>query len=193
MSWRCDIISMESLHKGEALFHAINRAMVNVYSRKLRIPFDLAISKVTESLKKRGFGIITRIDMKTVLKEKINIDFRNYTILGACNPEFAYKAISMESHMGVMLPCNLLVQQHENGEVEISAINPMETIERVLANPSLNEIATEVSTRLRTALDDLHKDLSDTIDVQALPEPVTSPDTGKQAGMERVNPSLELT
>ena len=145
--------------------------MMTIYSRKLRVSFDQAVSKVTEALARRGFGVITTIDVKSVFKQKLNLDFRNYTILGACNPDFAYKAISIESHMGVMLPCNVVVQQHESGEIEISAINPLETIDRVQAAPSLNELAMEVTSRLRAALDDLRKDFRETIETQALPEP----------------------
>ena len=149
--------------------------MSAVYTRKLKVPFEEAISKVTEALASRGFGIVTTIDLKSVFKNKLGVDFRNYTILGACNPEFAYKAVSMESHMGVMLPCNVVVQRHENGEVEISAINPMEGIDRVQATPSLNELAMEVGTRLRAALDDLHKEFHEVIETEALPQNQPAP------------------
>lgn len=149
--------------------------MINVYSRKLSIPFEQAIERLTETLNRQGFGIITNINIKNVFKEKLNIDFRNYTILGACNPEFAYKAISLESHMGTMLPCNLVVQQHENGEVEISAMNPMETLEKVLVTPSLGDIASEVSARLRTALDDLQTPGRELSHVDAIPQPTGGP------------------
>jgi uncharacterized protein (DUF302 family) len=130
-------------------------AMSYYYSRKLKIPFDEVVAKVTQTLKDQGFGIITAIDLKDALKQKIGVDFRNYKILGACNPQFAYKAVSMESHIGVMLPCNVVVQEHENGEVEISAINPIETLDKA-TEPSLAGLAEEVSLRLRAAIDDLH-------------------------------------
>jgi uncharacterized protein (DUF302 family) len=168
-----------------------NSAMTTVYSRKMKMPYGRALTKVTEVLANRGFGIITTIDLKSVFKNKLNVDFRNYIILGACNPDFAYKAVSMESHIGVMLPCNIVVQQHENGEVEISAINPMDSIARVHASPALNELATEVGTRLRAALDDLQKEFHEVIETEALPE--TNLDSGTNQRDQNVNPALELT
>ncbi len=139
------------------------------YSRKLRIPFDDAIARVTVTLKQQGFGIVTTLDIRDTLKKKLNIDFRNYVILGACNPEFAYKAISLESHMGVMLPCNVVVQEHENGEVEVSAINPLETIDKLADTRPLTDIAHEISTRLRIAVDNLHRKTEEARHAEALP------------------------
>lgn len=124
------------------------------YSRKISLSFEDTMTKVTEALQRQGFGIITSIDLKTTLKQKLNVDFRNYRILGACNPQFAHKAVSLEPYIGVMLPCNVVVQEHEDGKVEVSAINPMETMDKGLS-PELSEIATEVSSRLRQAIDDL--------------------------------------
>lgn len=149
--------------------------MTNIYARKLCVPFDQAVAKLSESLNRNGFGVVTTINVKNIFREKLNIDFRNYTILGACVPEFAYKAISLESHIGVMLPCNLVVQQHENGEIEISAMNPMETIEKILETPSLVEVANEVSARLRKALDDLNPEKRGIIEVDAIPQPCSGP------------------
>jgi uncharacterized protein (DUF302 family) len=117
-------------------------------SKKVSGSFDEAIKKVTEELKKEGFGIISEIDLKDKFKEKLNVDFRRYTILGACNPSLAYKAIEQEDKIGTMLPCNILVQEHENGQVEISAINPMETMGAV-NNEKLEALAAEVSGKLR--------------------------------------------
>jgi uncharacterized protein (DUF302 family) len=124
-------------------------------SKKIRKPFDEVISKVTENLQKQGFGIITSIDVKDTLKKKLGINFRNYKILGACNPEFAYKIISLESHTGLMLPCNVLIQEHENGEVELSAENPLERFGDKL-NLDLADITEEVSQRLRTAIKEVN-------------------------------------
>jgi uncharacterized protein (DUF302 family) len=124
-------------------------------SKKVRKPFDEVISKVTESLQKQGFGIITSIDVKDTLKKKLGINFRNYKILGACNPEFAYKVISLESHTGLMLPCNVLVQEHENGEVELSAENPLERFTDKL-NLDITDITEEVSQRLRKAIKEVN-------------------------------------
>ena len=123
------------------------------YSRRVQKSFDEAVSAVTESLKRQGFGIITSIDMKETLKEKIKVDFRDYKILGACNPQLAHKALSLEPNIGVMLPCNVVVQQHDSGDVEVSAINPMETMDKV-SSQQLDAIASEVSDRLKKAIDE---------------------------------------
>jgi uncharacterized protein (DUF302 family) len=128
------------------------------YSCKLRIPFQQVLNKVTENLQQQGFGIITTIDVQETFKQKLNVNFRNYKILGACNPQFAYKAISLESHMGVMLPCNVVVQEHENGEVEVTAVNPLENMDNGSHTTQLVELATEVGNKLRLAIDDLHCD-----------------------------------
>ena len=147
--------------------------MAYYYSRKLNIPFNEVLSKISQTLQQQGFGIITTIDIKDTLKQKLNVDFRNYKILGACNPEFAYKAISLESHIGLMLPCNIVVQQHENGQVEVSAVNPLETIDRAFTTSNLTDIATEVGNRLRTAIDDLHHDIAEPKHEEALPSAVS--------------------
>ncbi|MBL0741049.1 DUF302 domain-containing protein [Chryseolinea lacunae] len=127
------------------------------HSRKLHLPFADVMDKLTENLKQQGFGIVTSIDVKDIFKQKLNVDFRNYRILGACNPQFAYKAISLESHLGIMMPCNVVIQQHENGEVEVSAVNPLESLDKNIRTPLLSELALEVSNRLRAAVDDLHR------------------------------------
>ena len=113
-------------------------------SKKVEGTFEGTIKKVTEELKKEGFGIISEIDLKEKFKEKLNVNFRNYKILGACNPALALKAIEQEDKIGTMLPCNILVQEHENGEVEVSAINPLASIGAV-NNESLQSIAEEVT------------------------------------------------
>jgi uncharacterized protein (DUF302 family) len=120
-------------------------------SKKIQGTFDEAIKNVTEELKKEGFGIISEIDLKDKFKEKLNVDFRNYKILGACNPSLAYKAIQQEDKIGTMLPCNILVQEHETGEVEISAINPLESMGAV-DNPNLQSLAAEVSEKLKLVI-----------------------------------------
>jgi uncharacterized protein (DUF302 family) len=143
--------------------------MTSYYSRKLNIPFDQAVQKVTQNLQQQGFGIITNIDLRDTLKQKLNVDFRKYKILGACNPEFAYKAVSLESHMGLMLPCNIIIQEHENNEIEVSAISPLGAIDNENPSPQLREIANEVNNRLRTAVDDLHRDKPEPQHAEALP------------------------
>ena len=120
-------------------------------SKKVEGTFDEVITKVTEELKREGFGIISEIDLKNKFKEKLNVDFRNYKILGACNPSLAYKAIEQEDKIGTMLPRNILVQEHERGGVEVSAINPLESMGAV-DNASLQSIAAEVTERLKSVV-----------------------------------------
>ena len=123
-------------------------------SKKVEGTFEGAIKKVTEELKKEGFGIISEIDLKEKFKEKLNIDFRNYKILGACNPSLAYRAIEQEDKIGTMLPCNILVQEREIGGVEVSAINPLESMGAV-RNENLQSIAAEVSAKLQLVIERL--------------------------------------
>lgn len=117
--------------------------------------FEETIEKVTEELKKEGFGVLTEIDVKETLKKKLDVDFRKYRILGACNPPLAYKALSEEENIGVMLPCNVIVQEKESGVVQVSAINPMESMQSV-KNPNLEEVASAVSSKLAAVLDNLN-------------------------------------
>ncbi|MFD0997812.1 DUF302 domain-containing protein [Ohtaekwangia kribbensis] len=145
------------------------------YSRTLTIPFDQVVQKITLNLQKQGFGIITTIDLKETLRQKLGIDFRKYKILGACNPQFAYKAVSQDSHLGLMLPCNIVIQEHENNQVEISAINPMATIEESATSYQLKELANDVSNRLRTAIDNLHHDQPMPQHTEALPAEGSAP------------------
>jgi len=126
------------------------------YSRKLKMPFQDVLDKITLNLEHQGFGVVTTIDVRDTFKKNLNVGFRNYKILGACNPLFAYKAISLESHMGVMLPCNIVIQEHENGEVEVSAINPLENLDKALDTTQLVGLATEIGIRLLAAVDYVH-------------------------------------
>jgi uncharacterized protein (DUF302 family) len=128
------------------------------YSRKLKMPFQEVVNKVIQNLQLQGFGVITTIDIQDTFQKKLNIGFRNYKILGACNPQFAYKAISLESHMGIMLPCNVVVQEHENGEVEVSAINPLENLDKTFNTTQLVDLSTEIGIRLRAAVDYIHRE-----------------------------------
>jgi len=123
-------------------------------SKIVQYSFDEAIAKVTEELKKEGFGILTEIDVKETLKKKLDVDFRKYKILGACNPPFAYKALQAEETLGVLLPCNVVVQEKEGGKVQVSIVNPMESMQAV-KNPALEEIAVEVSSKLGKVLERL--------------------------------------
>ena len=117
--------------------------------------FNEAIELVTAELKKEGFGILTEIDIKDTLKSKIDVDFKKYKILGACNPHFAYEALQSEDKIGVLLPCNVIVQEHENGAVEISAVNPMASMSAV-QNKTLGELASKVQLKLIKVINSLN-------------------------------------
>jgi uncharacterized protein (DUF302 family) len=121
-------------------------------SKKSKMPFNAAIEKVTEELRKEGFGVITYIDMKETFKKKINADFRNYVILGACNPRYAYEALLAEDKVGVFLPCNVVVQQHNDGEVEVSIVNPEELMHSI-DDLSLRALAIEMKQAIENVLD----------------------------------------
>jgi len=118
------------------------------------LSFFEAILKVTEALKKEGFGILTEIDIKSTMKSKLDVNFYNYTILGACNPPFAYKALQAEDKIGTMLPCNVIVQEREEGVVEISAVDPAASMSSV-DNEGLNSIASEVRDALQRVISNL--------------------------------------
>ncbi len=123
------------------------------FSKKTDLGFTEAIEKVTEALKSEGFGILTEIDVKETLKKKLDVNFRPYKILGACNPPFAYKALQAEDKVGIMLPCNVIVQEKEDG-VEIAAVDPVASMQAI-DNPKLGEIAEEIRVRLHKAIDSL--------------------------------------
>ena len=118
------------------------------------ISFEEGIDRITTSLKTQGFGILTEIDLKTTLKKKLDVDFYNYKILGACNPPFAYQALQSEDKIGTMLPCNVIVQEKIPGEIEISAVDPMASMQAV-ENPDLGNLAKEVRERLQKSIDAL--------------------------------------
>jgi uncharacterized protein (DUF302 family) len=116
--------------------------------------FDEVVAKVTEELKKGGFGILTDIDVQATLKKKMNADFRKYRILGACNPPYAYQALLAEDKIGTMLPCNVIVQEIAEGKVEVAAIDPIASMQAV-QNPKLGGIAIEVQAKLKKVIDNL--------------------------------------
>lgn len=124
------------------------------FSKTLDKDFDTVINEVTEALKQEGFGILTEIDVSATLKKKIDVDFRKYRILGACNPPYAYKALSAEDKIGAMLPCNVIVQQLDDGKVEVAAIDPIASMVSV-KNPALEEIATEIQGKLKKVINEL--------------------------------------
>jgi len=117
--------------------------------------FEEAIKKVISALKDQGFGVLTEIDMKTTLKEKLQVDIKKYKILGACNPPFAYKALKAEDKIGTMLPCNVIVQEKENGEIEVAAVNPIVSMSAI-ENKELEGIAKEVSDKLENMIHSLN-------------------------------------
>lgn len=123
------------------------------FSKKTTLGFEEAIEKITEALKNEGFGILTEIDVKETLKKKLDVDFRPYKILGACNPPFAYKALLAEDKVGIMLPCNVIVQEKEDG-VEIAAVDPVASMQAI-DNPKLGEIAGEIQQRLHRVIDSI--------------------------------------
>ena len=124
------------------------------FSKTIAGSFDNAIQKVTEALKAEGFGILTEIDIKATLKKKLDVDFYNYKILGACNPPFAYKALLAEDKIGTMLPCNVIVQEKIAGQVEVSAVDPAASMQAI-ENNALAEIATEIRVRLQKVIEQL--------------------------------------
>jgi uncharacterized protein (DUF302 family) len=124
------------------------------FSKSFDGSFDEAIAKVTEGLKDEGFGILTEIDVKETLKKKLNVDFHKYRILGACNPAFAYQALQAEDKIGLMLPCNVIVQEKENGTVEVSAVDPVASMQAI-QNPALGDIAAQVREKLKGVIDNL--------------------------------------
>ncbi|MBS1902488.1 MAG: DUF302 domain-containing protein [Bacteroidetes bacterium] len=124
------------------------------FTKNLQCSFDEAITRVTEALATEGFGVLTDIDVKATMKKKLDVDFRNYRILGACNPHYAHKAISAEDKIGTMLPCSVIVQQHDDGGIEVSAIDPIASMQAV-ENESLMPIATEVQAKLKRVIESL--------------------------------------
>lgn len=128
--------------------------MTYYFSKSVNYNFDTAIANVTEELKKEGFGIITEIDIKDTFKKKLNVDFKKYRILGACNPNFAYQAILKENKIGTMLPCNIIVQEHENGTVEVTAVDPVASMMAV-NNGSLISLASQVREKLSKVIENL--------------------------------------
>ena len=125
------------------------------YTKNLgKIGFDSAIEKVTGELKAEGFGVLTEIDVKETLKKKLDVDFRKYKILGACNPPLAHKALSKEPLIGLLLPCNVVVMEEDDESITVSAVNPMEMF-KVVENSAMSDIADQVNTKIRKVVDSL--------------------------------------
>lgn len=116
--------------------------------------FNEVLDLVKTELAKEGFGVPSEIDMQKTFKEKINVNFRKYRILGACNPTYALKAVDNESNIGVLLPCSVVIQEHENGEIEVAAVHPLSSMMAV-ANNVVQEVATEITHRLEKVIENL--------------------------------------
>ena len=130
------------------------KIMSYYFEKQINLPFEEAIERVKEALKKEGFGILTEIDVKETLKKKLDVDFQKYKILGACNPSYAYKALQKENKIGTMLPCNVIVQEISPSEVEVAGIDPIASMQAV-ENPDLYEIANQIQEKLRQVIANL--------------------------------------
>ena len=124
------------------------------FHKTLNGDFNNVIEKVTAALKLEGFGVLTEIDVKETLKKKLDVDFKKYKILGACNPPFAYKALLAEDKIGAMLPCNVTVIEQENGKIEVAAVDPVASMQAI-ENKSLAAVADEVRNKLKKVVDSL--------------------------------------
>lgn len=125
------------------------------FSNTLSTSFDEALELTTEALKAEGFGVISTINIHEKLKEKLDIDFKRYVILGACNPPYAYKALQVEDKIGTMLPCNVLVIEQGNRQIEIAAVNPIASMQAI-ENPALADMASEITAKLQKAIENLN-------------------------------------
>jgi uncharacterized protein (DUF302 family) len=122
------------------------------FAKTVALPFDEAVDRVKAELKKDGFGVLTDIDVRKTLNEKLGVNFRKYRILGACNAPYAYKALMAEDKIGTMLPCNVIVQEHADGRVEVAAIDPVASMQAV-GNPPLEPVGAEVRAKLKHVID----------------------------------------
>ena len=128
--------------------------MAYYFAKTINKNFDDSLIHVAEALQKEGFGILTEIDVKATMKKKLDVDFRNYKILGACSPQHAFKAISFEDKIGTMLPCNVIVQQIDDNTVEVAAIDPVASM-MAIENVMLEDVAMEIQMKLKRVIDSL--------------------------------------
>ncbi len=128
--------------------------MSYAFTKEVHLTYKEAVVKVTEELKKEGFGVLTEIDVKATLKKKLDVDFNRYIILGACNPHFAYKSLQAQEDIGLLLPCNVIVYENKEGKTIVSAINPKDML-LVIPNTKLDEISTQVAEKLSRVVDNV--------------------------------------
>lgn len=126
------------------------------FSTVLNLPFEEAIQRTVSALKNQGFGVLTEIDIRNTLKQKLDVHFPQYTILGACNPPFAHKALQIENKIGTMLPCNVIVREAEEGNIEVAAVNPIASMMGI-HNEELTGIAEEVRDKLKRVIESLEE------------------------------------
>jgi len=124
------------------------------FTKTVDLSYEQAIEKVTEELEKEGFGVLTEIDVKATLKKKLEVDFKPYKILGACNPPFAYKSLQAEEQIGLMLPCNVIVYVNDNDQTVVAAVDPIASMQAV-NNPQLGEIAATIQSKLKSVIERL--------------------------------------
>jgi uncharacterized protein (DUF302 family) len=122
------------------------------FSRRVDAPFDAAVARIREALQKEGFGVLTEIDVRATLKKKLDVDFRKYVILGACNPSFAYKALTEELEIGLLMPCNVIVYENDDGGSTVAAMDAS-MMASVTGNDRLSEVSTAVNEKLRRAIE----------------------------------------
>mgnify|MGYP001393273802 CR=1 FL=1 len=122
------------------------------FSKTVDMPFDRAVARVRQELQKEGFGVLTEIDVKATMKKRLDVDYRNYLILGACNPPFAHRALEAEDKIGTMLPCNVIVQETGGGAVEVAAVDPIASMQAI-DNPALGNVAVEIQAKLKSVVD----------------------------------------
>jgi len=128
--------------------------MSYAFTKEVPLTYEEAVVKVTEELKKEGFGVLTEIDVKATLKKKLDVDFNKYIILGACNPLFAYKSLQAQEDIGLLLPCNVIVYENKEGKTIVSAINPKAMLS-VIPNTELDEISMQVAEKLSRVVDNV--------------------------------------
>lgn len=124
------------------------------FAKQVEGSFDEVIDRITEALKAEGFGVLTEIDVRATMRKKLDVEFRNYRILGACNPPMAHQALMMEDKIGTMLPCNVIVQELGENQIEVAAVDPVASMQAI-DNPALGEVAREVQAKLRRVVDNV--------------------------------------